>query len=144
MTVNKILEAIASKLIEIWPDRNVFVDKIPKGADGNFFVGVIETSQEKKLDRRRTRSCQIEVLYFLKSDDNMAFNDWADTMYDNFETLDVEEGANKTRRLYLTGQTARKDESGVFQFLFYVNINFVMAPEAIEFMENLTQKEGLK
>ena len=73
MTVNKILEAIASKLSEIWPDRNVFVDKIPKGADGNFFVGVIETNQEKKLDRRRTRSCQIEVLYFLKSDDNMAF-----------------------------------------------------------------------
>ena len=144
MTVNKILEAIASKLTAIWPDRNVFVDKIPKGADGNFFVGVIETSQEKKLDRRRTRSCQIEVLYFLKSDDNMAFNDWADTMYDNFETLDVEEGANKTRRLYLTGQTARKDESGVFQFLFDVNINFVMAPEAIEFMENLTQKEELK
>ncbi len=144
MTVNKILEAIASRLSEIWPDRNVFVDKIPKGADGNFFVGVVETNQEKKLDRRRTRRCQIEVLYFLKSDDNMAFNDWADTMYDNFETLNVEESANKTRRLYLTGQTARKDESRVFQFLFDVNMNFVLAPEMIEPMENLDHKEELK
>ncbi len=144
MTVNKFMEAVASKLTGIWPDRKVFVDEIPKDADGNFFVGVIETSQEKKLDRRRTRSCQFEVLYFLKADDNMAFNDWAESMYDNFEALDVDDSEAGTRRIALSGQTARKDETGVFQFVFDANFSFVLAPEMIDPMENLDQKEELK
>lgn len=144
MTVNKFMEAVASKLTEIWPSRKVFVDEIPKDADGNFFVGSIETSQEKRLDRRRTRSYQFEVLYFLRTDDNMAFNDWAESMYDNFEFLDVVETGTENRRIALTGQTARKDETGVFQFIFDANFFFVLAPEADDPMENLDQREELK
>ncbi len=53
MTLNNFLEAVASKLGEIWPDRKVYVDEIPKDADGQFFVGIIESGQEKHLDRRR-------------------------------------------------------------------------------------------
>ena len=33
--------------------------QIPKGADGQFFVGIIESGQEAHLDRRRKRSIQI-------------------------------------------------------------------------------------
>lgn len=69
MTLNKFLEAVAEKLVGLWPDRHVFVNEIPKDSDGNFFVGIIEATQEKKLDRRRRRHVQIEVLYFLASKD---------------------------------------------------------------------------
>lgn len=69
MTLNNFLEAVAEKLVGLWPDRHVFVNEIPKDSDGNFFVGIIEATQEKKLDRRRRRHVQIEVLYFLASKD---------------------------------------------------------------------------
>ena len=144
MTVNNFMEAIASKLTGLWPDRKVFVDGIPKDADGNYFVGSIETSQEKKLGRRRTRSYQFEVLYFLKVDDNMAFNSWAESMFDNFEALDVVENGTQTRRVILTGHDARKDETGVFQFVFDADFHIVIAPEAADPMESLNQKEELK
>lgn len=144
MTVNNLIEAIASKLTELWPDRKVHVDEIPKGADGNFFVDAIETSQEKLLDRRRKRSYQFEVLYFLRSDDNMAFNEWAESMYDHFEFLNVAESAEKMRCIFLTEQAARKDETGVFQFTFDATFNFITEPLTIDPMEKLNIKEALK
>ena len=91
MTLNDFLEAVAEKLVGLWSDRHVFVNEIPKDSDGNFFVGMIEASQEKKLDRRRRRTVQFEVLYFLASKDNMKFNEWAETMFDEFESLSVRE-----------------------------------------------------
>ena len=74
MTLNNFLEAVAEKLVGLWPDRHVFVNEIPKDSDGNFFVGIIEATQGKKLDRRRRRHVQIEVLYFLASKDMSS--DW--------------------------------------------------------------------
>lgn len=145
MTLNAFLEAVASKLGEIWPDRKVHVDEIPKDADGRFFVGIIESEQEKKLDRRRKRTVQFEVLYFLKSKDNMSFNTWAEEMYDHFETLTVKEPGEKTRTIRLTGQKARPDEDAhVFQFLFDAAFIFTLAPEDAPVMENLDQTEVMK
>ena len=83
MTLILFLVAVAAKLTGIWPDRKVYVDEIPKDSDGQFFVGIIESSQEKHLDRRRKRSIQFEVLYFLRSKDTMDFNAWAVEMYVN-------------------------------------------------------------
>ena len=91
MTLNNFLEAVAEKLVGLWPDRHVFVNEIPKDSDGNFFVGIIEATQEKKLDRRRQRHVQIEVLYFLASKDNLDFNEWSEKMLDEFESLTVVE-----------------------------------------------------
>ena len=108
MTLNLFLEAVAAKLTGIWPDRKVHVDEIPKDSDGQFFVGIIESNQEKHLDRRRKRSIQFEVLYFLRSKDTMDFNAWAEEMYDNFEELTVQEAPGKTRTIRLTGQKARR------------------------------------
>ena len=56
MTLNNFTEAIAAKLSALWSDRKVYVGEIPKDADGQFFVGIIESEQEKHLDRRRKRS----------------------------------------------------------------------------------------
>lgn len=68
MTLNDFLEAIAKKLIARWPVRHVFVNRIPAEADGNFYVRVIETTQEQKLDRRRVRTTRFEVCYTYDQD----------------------------------------------------------------------------
>lgn len=153
MTLNNFLESIAMKLVGLWSDRHVFVNEIPKEADGNFFVRVIDTSQEKKLDRRRRRTVQFEVLYFLASKDNMKFNEWAETMFDEFESLSVHEktefvnGVEKDVRrvIRLTNVSARKDDDQrVFQFLFDADFYFVITPEAIPTMYYLDQNNTIR
>lgn len=145
MTLNNFIEAIAGKLTAVWPDRKVYVDEIPKDADGQFFVGIIESDQEKHLDRRRKRSIQFEVLYFLKSKENMAFNAWAEEMYDQFETLTVKETEQKERTIRLTGQKAKPNKNArVFQFTFDADFFFVLTPAEIPFMENLEQTEEIE
>ena len=143
MTLNNFLEAVAKKLVGLWSDRHVYVDEIPGNADGNFFVGIIETSQEKKLDRRRKRKVQFEVLYFLKSKENQEFNDWAETMFDEFESLSVYEKTETVdgvetdvyRDVSLANVSARKDDNNrVFQFLFDADFYFVITPELIPTM----------
>lgn len=145
MTLNNFLEAVAKKLSRIWPGRKVYVGEIPKDSNGQFFVGIIESGQEKHLDRRRKRTVQIEVLYFLKSKDTIDFNDWAEEMYDHFDTLDVMEAEGKTRTIRLTDQKARPDKDArVFQFLFDADFFFVLTLAEIPFMEALDQTEVLK
>lgn len=145
MTLNNFLRGVASKLTELWSDRQVFVEKIPRDADGNFFVGIIESNQEAYLDRRRKRNIQFEVLYFLRSDENMIFHDWAEAMYDNFEQLSVEERPEKYRLVTLRNQKARhNNDARVFQFLFDANFHFAHAPDAVPNMNNLDQTEVLK
>lgn len=153
MTLNNFLESIAMKLVGLWSDRHVFVNEIPKEADGNFFVRVIDTSQEKKLDRRRRRTVQFEVLYFLASKDNLEFNAWAETMFDEFESLSVHEktevvnGVEKDvrRTIRLTNISARKDDDQrVFQFLFDADFYFVITPEVIPTMYYLDQNNTIR
>lgn len=145
MTLNNFVEAIAGKLAAVWPDRKVYVDEIPKDAEGQFFVGIIESEQEKRLDRRRKRTIQFEVLYFLKSKENMAFNDWAEEMYDQFETLTVKETEQKDRTVRLTGQKATPNSNArVFQFTFDADFFFVLTPAEIPYMETLDQSEEVK
>ena len=145
MTLNNFTEAIAAKLSALWPDRKVYVDEIPKDADGQFFVGIIESEQEKHLDRRWKRSIQFEVLYFLKSKENMEFNAWAEAMYDQFETLTVQETEQKTRTIRLTGQKAKSNKNArVYQFTFDADFFFVLMSPEIPFMETLDQTEEVK
>ena len=145
MTLNNFTEAIAAKLSALWPDRKVYVDEIPKDADGQFFVGIIESEQEKHLDRRWKRSIQFEVLYFLKSKENMEFNAWAEAMYDQFETLTVQETEQKTRTIRLTGQKAKSSKNArVYQFTFDADFFFVLTSPEIPFMETLDQTEEVK
>ena len=145
MTLNNFLEAVAAKLTDIWPDRKVYTDEIPKDSDGQFYVGIIESGQESRLDRRRKRTIQFEVLYFLKTKDRMAFQGWAEEMYDHFERLTVQEDSGKTRTIRLTGQKARPDENArVFQFLFDADFFFVLTPPESPFMEDLEQTEEMR
>lgn len=145
MTLNNFLEAVAVKLVALWPERHAFVNEIPKDSDGNFFVGVVEVTQEKKLDRRRKRHIQIEVLYFLASKDNLDYNEWSETMIDEFESLTITETDERTRLVRLTNASARKDaDSRVYQFTFDADFYFVITAEAIPTMYYLDQNNTIR
>lgn len=140
VTLRSLVEAVAGRLTELWPDRRVYVDAIPSGADGGFFVGVVESSQERRLGRRIRREVQFQILYFLNAQDNLAFLDWAEAMYDGFERLAVWDGDEK-RTVRLRGRKAREGtDQGVYQFLFGADLSLLLAPEEGETMGHLEQK----
>ena len=141
MTLRSMMEGIAHKLSGLWPERKVYVDGIPKGADGNFFVGIIESDQTGGLGRRLRRTVQFQVLYFLNKHDSLAFQDWAEAMYDSFDRLALQEG----RSVRLIGQRARDGtDQGVYQFLFEADLSLLLAPEPGPTMGHLDQREDLK
>lgn len=149
MTLNDFLEAIAKKLIARWPVRHVFVNRIPAEADGNFYVRMIETTQEQKLDRRRVRTTRFEVCYLQADRDNLAFNTWLEAMLDDFETLSVfektEGGKDVFRSLRLTNIAANQDsDERFFSFRFDARLNFVITPDVIPSMYYLDQNNTIK
>lgn len=144
MTLKSFVTAIADKLVELWPDRKVFAGQIPKGADGNFFVGIIESAQSRGLDVQRTRTVQFEVLYFLTNDSSMDFYEWAETMHANFQALEVPDGPGR-QHVALTAQRARRDgEMMVYQYTFDARVNYLVQPDPGEVMETLQIVEELR
>ena len=140
MTVNEVMQAIAAKLGELFPDRLVYDRRIEQLADGQHFVRCIDQTHGKLLDRRRSRSYSFEILYFSKADDVVAFNDWAETMYMEFETLTLESG----QILRVTGANATDGDDMVFHFTFDVTFTALLDPVAGDPMTTLEHKEGLK
>lgn len=134
MTVNDILTAFAVKLTELYPDRLVYVDEIPAGADGNFLVRCIEQSHQKGIGRRRVRVYQFEVLYFVAPKDSMAYNDWAETMYWGFEDLAVGQEV-----VHLSGAAANDTGDMVYHFVVDAQVYNTMAVDRSDEMEGLDQ-----
>ncbi len=144
MTIEDLIRAIAAKLTALWPGSQVFVDEIPRQADGNLFIGLIDSEQRRGLGLRRERLYQFEVLYFLRSRKNMDFWAWAESMYQHFDELTVDTGAG-ARVVHLTGQAARSDDDNrVYQFMFNAEIMGVHLPEITDPMEELQYEEKVK
>lgn len=142
MTLRAFLEAVAGKLTALWPERKVYVDEMPRDADGNFFVRIVDSSEESHLDRRGSRTLSFEVLYFMRQKETLPFLDWAEAMYDAFKILSVEETAEKTRGIYLYNREARRNDNlAAYQFTFDAAFQFVVAPEEEIPMERLDQRE---
>lgn len=124
MTVNKFIEAIAAKLTALWPDKKVYVDEIPQGADGNFSIQVIETSQSKHLGNRHKRTYQFDVAYIKKKHDAMNYHAWAETMYMEFGTIKIDDMTFHMTNLH----TDTVD--GIFHFLMDVTFMALFVPES--------------
>ena len=139
MTVNAIMEAIAAKLGELFPDRLAYYKKIKALADGQHFIRCIDQTHTKGLDRQRRRFYSFEVLYFRRDDDALEFNAWAETMYMEFETLDV-----GGKLLHVTNAHAEPGDDMTFHFVFDVStVGLIGKPEG-EPMENATIQTGVK
>ena len=140
MTLNNLMSAVAAKLEELWPGRKITPNKLPQNADGQFFFRLIDSEQNKHLDRRRHRVLQFEILYFLQSDNILDFHDWAETMYDHFELLEVGD-----RVVHLSEQKARRNgEARVYQFTFTADFYVVYETPPGDDMESVQLKEALK
>lgn len=143
MTLEHMARAAAQRLRELWPERKVYVDKIPKNADGNLFLGVIDSDQDGELDRRFRRSVRFEACYFLQSEDNMDYLAWAETMYDAFRVLEVSDGG-QVRRVRLINRKARQNsDQRYYQFLFEVSSVLWEAPAAGDVMERIEHREEI-
>ena len=141
MTLQAFIEAVAETLTALWPGRMVFVDEIPKDADGNFFVRLVDSSEDRLLDRRRNRTLHFEVLYFLRKKETIPFLRWAEAMYDAFSVLRVRETPETARGVYLSGQEARRNDNlAAYQFTFDARFQYVSAPEEEIPMETLMQE----
>ena len=144
MTLNYFLQAIANKLKELYPNKTTYLGEIPRDADGNFYVRLIDSSQEKHLDRRRKRVLQFEVLYFCSDRDTESFLDWSEVMYDNFERLTVETGEG-VRSIALKTQKAHDNNNTMmYQFLFDAEFYFVLKADELPTMETLEVAERMK
>ncbi|SBV94353.1 hypothetical protein KL86CLO1_10502 [uncultured Eubacteriales bacterium] len=143
MTLEHLVRAAGQRLQELWPERKVRVDKIPKDADGSFFLGVIDSDHDGELDRRFRRSARFEVCYFLQSEDNLDYLAWAETMYDSFRVLEVNDG-DRIRRVKLINRKARQDsDQRYYQFLFDVESVLWETVTSGEVMEKLEQREEI-
>ena len=134
MTLNELTRAV-------WPDRPVYVDDIPREADGCLYIGLIDSEQGQELDRRFKRSMSFQILYFRADQDALAYQDWAEALYDGFRALEID-----GRTVRLKNCRAREDgEQRCYQFTFDADLLFREARGG-ETMQTLAQtindKEG--
>ncbi|GAC41902.1 phage tail terminator family protein [Paenibacillus popilliae] len=144
MKVNDVITAIARELKSLYPNRQVYIDQIPKKADGNHYVYCTDQCHSKRLDRRRERTYSFVIQYFQSAKDNMLFNDWAETMYFVFEKLDV-----NGQTVHLTDAHAEPGDDMVYHFVFDVKVNGLVVDvqpgELIgDLMMDLQARGGLK
>ena len=139
MTVNEIMGALAHKLGELFPDRAVYYTQIPRDAGGSHFVRCIGQCHTKKLGRRRERAYSFEVLYFCKERDALMFNDWAETLYGELETLTA-----GGQLVHITGAHAEPGDDMVFHFVFDITVSGLLDPLSDGPMEGLAITERLK
>lgn len=141
MTLNELTRAVAARLRTLWPDRPVYVDDIPREADGCLYIGLIDSEQGQELDRRFKRSMSFQILYFRADQDALAYQDWAEALYDGFRALEID-----GRTVRLKNCRARENgEQRCFQFTFDADLLFWEARGG-ETMQTLAQtindKEG--
>lgn len=141
MTLNELTRAVAARLRTLWPDRPVYVDDIPREADGCLYIGLIDSEQGQELDRRFKRSVSFQILYFRADQDALAYQDWAEALYDGFRTL---EAGGRTVRLKNCG--ARENgEQRCYQFTFDADLLFweVRGGETMQTLaQTINDKEG--
>lgn len=146
MTLNNFIEAIAGKLAGVWPDRKVYVDEIPKDADGQFFVGIIESGQEAHLDRppekvdpdRSPVLPEIEGEYGVQRLGRRNVRPVRNADRERNGSEDPDDPPDEPESQ--TGQ----ERPASHQFTFDADFFFVLTPAEIPFMENLGQTEEIK
>lgn len=145
MTLRNFIEAVAMKLLQKWPDREVYVHEIPQGVDGKHFIRLVSSQERRGLDRRYIREMSFEIIYFQKDKDTLDYLDWADTLYDEMEVLEVKEDDVVTRRIKTHGwETRNNGDQRFYSFLFDVTFNYVVTGDPIPTMYALEHLPRLK
>lgn len=153
MTLANYIEACAEKLYTLWPERHAYTEELPSesafkpdaDSNGSFFIRLVNTSQEMKLGDWRRREVSIEILYFLSKRENALYNEWADMMLMNFDTLRVADGTDESGdtvyKLHRTknAKAYRDDDNRIHHFIFDIEHDFYVAPPENEVMGTLEE-----
>lgn len=138
MTADAVIRGTARKLKELWPGKKVWVDEVPRDADGGFFVALNNPAQQAELAGRRRRTGTVNITYFTKERDNMAYHAWAETMFQNFDYLLA--GGQLYHCKALHAEQVGRD----YHFIFDVDIGLFFADPPGEKMGALQQEGGIK
>lgn len=137
---NDFKKQIKEVLVAEFPNTSVYDEGTEQGFNKPcFFVKVLNSSQNKGLSSKYTRSLTFDISYFSnKENANLDFNDTGDKLYEALEYLPV------GNSLYKATAMNYKVVEGVLHFMLQFNYHFIKEAEASELMNKLTQKVGVK
>lgn len=130
MKLTELVQGIGGRLGELFPERLMYVDKIPAEADGNFLLNIISAGGRRGISSRKSRAVSFDLLYFSRANDKLDFMEWSDTMHELFTDIDAGGQIFHTK-----DRTARCDDM-VFHFLFAVDVSYIEFEQG-ELMEKL-------
>lgn len=144
--VNSIMDGIAKALRSAYPTYKIYIDDVEQYLKRPaFFIALLSSEQEQKLDDRLWREHAFDIHFFPENEKKPTreINAVIDALRMALRYITVQE--TETKSSLVRGTDVRHEEvDGVLHF--YINFNlFVRLPkEPIPVMESLEQKDELK
>lgn len=134
--INSLIEAVAKRLKELFPDKKICTEKITSDAEGKIFIIVNNPNQKRELGKMRKRSISFDISYVCNENDNTSYYEWIDKMYEGFEYL-------KTDTDTVIPENVHTDKfDGIYHFLFDVKYH-IYYKEEMPKMEKLFMERRL-
>lgn len=87
MTANEIVQAVAQRLQQLYPDGRVHTQSPPAETEGEMYVHCTRQSREQGLGRRCIDTFTIEVRRYQTAPGGTAAGDWAQAVLDELQLL---------------------------------------------------------
>lgn len=90
--INEMIKGIAADLKLIYPDKNIYSDEVPEGADDSFFIDVEKINYEKLVSNSRKMTVSFHVYYFCKNENstrNIKYFEFAENMTQALDIITV-------------------------------------------------------
>ena len=138
---NDIVEGIAFRLGELFPDVEVHRDEIAQGFDAPcFFIKTLRTVQAAKLDNRYFRRHSFDVHYFPRRESGAS----ADVQEIATALLMGLEYVLAGDSLIRASRTEYEVHDGVLHFMVDYDVFILREREKLPYMETLTQRQTTK
>lgn len=140
VTVNSIRDGVILALSLLFPDMDIYGEKIPEGFEAPcFFVKLLTAGQDKEIDRRYKRSYAFDIHFFPKGHDyNREGHEMAERLYDALRMVSID-GA-----LYRGTGMNHEIVDDTLHFLVDFNIRVAEQKQENPKMKILKQEEHLK
>jgi hypothetical protein len=138
--INDVKIGINQVLDTEFQDINIYAEEIKQGFEEPcFFVKILNSSQNKELNRRYKKNISFDIHYFSdKEDINSDCNDIADKLYEVLEYIRI------NSKLYRAVKHNHEVIDGVLHFFLEFNYHVFKEIEAPVKMNKLKQRVGVK
>lgn len=140
MGLNEILNAIVSRLSEIYPECAIYTNSSKQEMkEPRFFVNLLEQSRKPMLGRRSFQQNQFCIQYFPAAEEGKTIlYDVLSTLLDRMEYITLEDGS-----LLRGSNRSGREEDGILNFFVSYNLFVISEVEATETMEEIEVKGGV-